>query len=74
MELKEFIDIVCPEHARTSCSDNDISNGFYLEEDDETVSEKYMYRCTRCALLEIENGTIKMNEKNSKIISKIMLF
>jgi hypothetical protein len=65
--IKEFIDFICPEHSRTSCSDDDISNGFYLEEDRETISEKN-YRCVRCALLEIENGTIKRTEANNRII------
>jgi hypothetical protein len=74
METREFIDIICPEHFRTSCSDEDISNGFCLEEDDETISKKYSHRCMRCAFLQIENGTIKITEKNKKIISDILNF
>ena len=68
MEAKNIIDLICPEHSRTSCSDENISNGFYFEDDDITISTKYYHRCTRCALLEIENGTIKLNEINNKII------
>lgn len=33
MNVKEFIDFICPEHYRTSCSDDNIANGFCLEED-----------------------------------------
>lgn len=68
MELKEFIDFICPDHSRTSCSDDDISNGFYFEEDEETISTKYYHRCSRCALLEIENGKVKATEANKKTI------
>ena len=68
--IKEFIDFICPEHGRTSCSDDNISNGFYLEEYEETINEKYYPRCARCALLEIENGTIKRTPANNKIIPK----
>ena len=69
MKAKEFIDLVCPEHGRNSCSDDNIDNGFYLEEDEETINEKYYPRCTRCALLQIENGTIKRTEVNNKRIA-----
>ena len=68
MTTKEFINLICPEHTRTSCSDDNISNGFYFEEDRETISPKYFHRCGRCALLEIENGTINITEENQKII------
>ena len=72
--IKEFIDFICPEHGRTSCSDDNISNGFYLEEDGETISQNYYHRCVRCALLEIENGTIKRTEANNKIIPEMLSF
>jgi hypothetical protein len=72
--IKDFIDFICPEHGRTSCSDENISNGFYLEEDGETISQKYYHRCVRCALLEIENGTIKRTEANNKIIPERLSF
>lgn len=75
MTTKEFIDFICPEHGRTSCSDDNICNGFYVEDDDEgTISEKYRHRCARCAFLEIENGTIKLTEANNKIIPQLFLF
>lgn len=64
----EFINIICPEHGRTSCSDENISNGFYLDDDEETVSMKYYHRCTRCALLEIYNGKIVLTEENKLVI------
>ena len=56
MNAKELIDILCPEHDRTSCSDDNVSNGFYREEDSTTIESKYFPRCGRCALLEIESG------------------
>jgi hypothetical protein len=49
MTTKEFINLICPEHTRTSCSDDNISNGFYFEEDRETISPQYFHRCGRCA-------------------------
>ena len=72
MNAKELIDFICPEHSRTSCSDDNISNGFYTEGDEDwetlTVSTKYYPRCTRCAMLEIENGKIKATEENKKVV------
>lgn len=50
METLEFINIICPEHDRTSCSDENISNGFY------TRGNKWYGRCTRCMYLQIING------------------
>ena len=74
MNAKEFIDCICPEHSRASCSDINISNGFYLKEDGETISQKYYHKCVRCAFLEIENGTIKRTDENNKIISERLSF
>lgn len=74
MTTRGFIDFICPEHGRTSCSDENISNGFYMEDDEETISKKYYHRCTRCALLEIENGKIKLSEENNKIIPEMFSF
>ena len=74
MKLKEFINFICPEHSRTSCSDENISNGFCFEEDEETVSQKYYHRCKRCAFLEIENGTVKRTKINSEIIPERLSF
>jgi hypothetical protein len=62
MKAKELIDIIAPEHSRTSCSDDNISNGFYHKATDEweegytVISNEYYYRCSRCALLELANG------------------
>ena len=69
--IKDFIDFIYPDHDRTSCSDDNISNGFYLEEDGETINKKYYHRCVRCALLEIGNGTIKRTDANNKIIPEL---
>jgi len=49
MEALEFINIICPEHSRTTCSDENISNGFYS-------GDGWHARCLRCAYLEIANG------------------
>ncbi len=61
MEALELINIICPEHSRTSCSDENIGNGFFLESENDfeyntTISKKYFPRCGRCALLQIANG------------------
>lgn len=55
MTALELIDIICPEHSRTSCSDENISNGFYTDEG--IITKEYFPRCSRCALLEIVNKT-----------------
>ena len=52
MELLDFINIIKPEHDRTSCSDSDIANGFYSRN-----GQTWHGRCTRCMYLEIaDNG------------------
>jgi hypothetical protein len=64
METLELINIICPEHDRTSCSDENISNGFYFEDEfNTTISRSYFPRCSRCALLEIANGTATDDNK-----------
>ena len=46
---KEVIEILTPEHGRTSCSDDFPQNGY--------PNANGYYRCNRCALLRIlENG------------------
>lgn len=62
MKAEELIDIIAKEHSRTSCSDENLNNGFYHKAADEweagyrVISKDYYPRCTRCALLEIANG------------------
>jgi hypothetical protein len=64
MKAIELINIIAKEHSRTSCSDENISNGFYhksananeWEKEYKVISNKYHTRCTRCALLELANG------------------
>lgn len=70
MEAKKFIDIICPKHSRTSCSDKNIWNGFILNDYDSGIDTIYPHRCRRCALLQIENGTIKITDMNKKIIDE----
>ena len=52
MEAIEFLNITLPEHDRTSCSDEDIQNGFYSG----SYKEKWMGRCRRCMSLQIINN------------------
>lgn len=70
MEANKLIDIICPEHSRTSCSDDDISNGFYILENS-IISMQYPPRCSRCALLEINNGRVILNKENLNILSDL---
>ncbi|RLI50275.1 hypothetical protein DRO61_04105 [Candidatus Bathyarchaeota archaeon] len=51
---EDFINIIQPEHGRTSCSDDNLSNGFYTRD-----GVNWHGRCTRCMYLEIaRNGDI----------------
>jgi hypothetical protein len=45
MTSKELIDLIAPQHDRTSCNDNELGNGFY--------SNSGNTRCGRCSLLQI---------------------
>jgi hypothetical protein len=69
MEALELINIICPEHNRTSCSDDYISNGFCYDETWNSVKNKFENvitdngRCTRCELLELESGFV-VNKNN----------
>jgi hypothetical protein len=58
MDAREFIDQFWPEHTRTSCSDDDLQNGFWSMGliDDGTGELKADGRCLRCMLLEFERG------------------
>ena len=47
-EHKDLVLAMFPKHSRTSCSDEDVCNGFY--------SCEGHYRCKRCAILEILDG------------------
>jgi len=73
MEAIELVNIIYPEHDRTSCSDEELSNSFCFElddwyEDSDKISEKYLPRCRRCALLQISRGKIKLTEENKEVI------
>ena len=50
MTTIEFIDIIAPEHGRSSCSDDNLSNSFYFDEENK---EQGRSRCIRCSLLYI---------------------
>jgi hypothetical protein len=71
MELIEFINLIKPEHIRTTCSDENISNGFYVDSETGIINTKYRPRCERCALLEIANGTINI-ELNRQAIEELL--
>jgi hypothetical protein len=73
MEAKELVDLLYPEHDRTSCSDEDISNGFSWELDEwndksTRLDGRWLPRCKRCALLEITSGEVELTEENKAII------
>lgn len=68
MTAKELIDVLCPEHNRTSCSDENIGNGFSHKSDEfgnysTTIDSVDFPRCGRCALLEIERGKSTDDDK-----------
>lgn len=48
MDALEFIDIIVPDHERTSCSDSDPNNGLYSRN-----FETWHGRCRRCIYLDI---------------------
>lgn len=52
MTAKELIDILRPEHDRTSCSDEDRNNSFYSR----LGHPDWYGRCTRCMWLDIADG------------------
>jgi hypothetical protein len=47
VDALELVNILVPEHARISCDDDCINNGFY--------SNDHFTRCARCILLDIIN-------------------
>lgn len=58
MEARELIDLIWPEHDRTSCDDKEVQNGFGTmglrhKETDELLANG---RCFRCMVLEVERG------------------
>ena len=62
MKAIEFLNIILPEHDRTSCSDEDITNGFWSMYGTESGKDKWMGRCRRCMALQI----IKQDEEVPK--------
>ena len=72
METKDFINIVAPEHSRTSCSDDNLFNGFYYDGCGENLDRRYYPRCKRCAYLELMMGRIALTTENREIISELI--
>lgn len=60
MDARQLIDIIRPVHGRTSCTDDDLSNGFYSRKDGS------QHKCSRCALLQI------IDPKNNTIIKPLL--
>lgn len=54
MDARELVDLLIPEHGRTSCSDDALNNG--IETDDGN------FRCSRCALLDLVEGNVSPEE------------
>jgi hypothetical protein len=61
----EFINRLVPEHSRTSCSDEHITNSLYIEGlSDHKTYRAVKGRCSRCSLLAIaEEPTIVLPER-----------
>lgn len=59
MDVLEFLDIVVPEHDRTSCNDERTENGWIKDVDDKGAIGHWSHRCRRCAALEIIRGDVK---------------
>ena len=55
MTALELIDLIQPRHERTSCTDDNICNGFYS-------GSGSNFRCGRCALLELAHKKVGMPE------------
>jgi hypothetical protein len=53
MDTIDFINIIRPEHDRTSCNDDEVENGFGTRYGD---GKRWEGRCTRCMYLQIING------------------
>lgn len=73
MEAKELVDLLHPQHSRTSCSDENINNGFSWKldewnEESLRLDSRWLPRCKRCALLEIVSGEVVFTEENKQII------
>jgi hypothetical protein len=52
MEALEFLNIILPEHDRTSCSDEDLQNGFWSRRGYNDKGD-WQGRCRRCMSLQI---------------------
>jgi len=55
MDTIEFINLIKPDHDRTSCSDSDTNNGFRSR-----TGDSWHGRCTKCMMLQIARGEEKI--------------
>jgi hypothetical protein len=74
MQATELIDIIAPEHDRTSCGDDNRANGWYQRRHParfpgDTTLDQVSYRCLRCALLDIANYDLDLPDKSLLKIS-----
>jgi hypothetical protein len=58
IDVLNFIDKICPEHWRTSCSDENINNWLFSR------NELWYWRCARCNLLELASWSLVPNWMN----------
>ncbi len=67
MTAKKLVNIIAPEHDRTSCDDKKLYNTFYF---DSVTGEQERSRCIRCSLLHILelNGDMPENFDFNKVI------
>ena len=59
LDAMELLNALRPEHTRTSCSDDNLSNGWDLSGFE---FGHQLIRCGRCALLELVNEEISIQE------------
>ena len=53
MDALEFLNKICPEHTRTSCSDDNIQNGFWSRYGYDNKENDASGRCSRCMLIQV---------------------
>ena len=61
MTANDLLNHLVPDHDRNTCNDIDVNNGFYTQDG----GENWMFRCTRCAMLEVIRGIHKFPEDAS---------
>jgi hypothetical protein len=57
MTAEEFVNKVCPEHCRTTCSDDNLTNGLGSGDTEND------FRCSKCVLLEVARELVALPPK-----------